>query len=226
MDTKLLTPALYSGSVIPGGGPFKHTAPVSPAAAKTLVAALPPSSWLTQARGATPPACGEYLPRPASRVRSSGQPDTCGQHTLVGLCSKLWPRRSSRWPLSPARRLAASTSCCTWSWQPGEQGSGGALTVLISALAALAIAAGRFAAARGNSRSSEASDDPQPGSRPSRLPPARTRPVLVRNRRYRGGCGHRDAGLAHRPRDRGCRAAGPGGSRNRARWGVAALPAA
>ena len=51
MDTKLLTPTLYSGSTIPGGGPFKHTAPVSRAAAKTLVAAFNSGFLMTNANG-------------------------------------------------------------------------------------------------------------------------------------------------------------------------------
>jgi hypothetical protein len=40
MDTKLLKATLYSGSMIPGGGPYRYTAPVQPDAAKTLVAAF------------------------------------------------------------------------------------------------------------------------------------------------------------------------------------------
>jgi len=40
MDTNLLTAQLYSGSVIPGGGPFKHTAPVSAKDTENLVAAF------------------------------------------------------------------------------------------------------------------------------------------------------------------------------------------
>ncbi|HUY07427.1 MAG TPA: phosphodiester glycosidase family protein [Acidimicrobiales bacterium] len=40
MDTKLLNMRLYSGSYIPGGGPYKYTAPISPTAAKSLVAAF------------------------------------------------------------------------------------------------------------------------------------------------------------------------------------------
>jgi hypothetical protein len=40
MDTKLLKSTLYSGSQIPGGGPFTHMAPVPPVAADTLVAAF------------------------------------------------------------------------------------------------------------------------------------------------------------------------------------------
>jgi len=40
MDTKLLSATLYSGSTIPGGGPWAHTAPVSSQAATSLVAAF------------------------------------------------------------------------------------------------------------------------------------------------------------------------------------------
>jgi hypothetical protein len=40
MDTTLLRAALYSGSTIPGGGPWQLTAPISPSAATSLVAAF------------------------------------------------------------------------------------------------------------------------------------------------------------------------------------------
>jgi hypothetical protein len=40
MDSKLLKMSLYSGSTIPGGGPYPHTAPILSTAAKTLVAAF------------------------------------------------------------------------------------------------------------------------------------------------------------------------------------------
>ncbi|MST31483.1 hypothetical protein GHK86_01885 [Acidimicrobiaceae bacterium USS-CC1] len=40
MDTRLLTARLYSGSISPGGGPYRYTAPVEPAQASTLVAAF------------------------------------------------------------------------------------------------------------------------------------------------------------------------------------------
>ena len=40
MDTKLLGATLYSGSTIPGGGPYSLTAPIQPQAANTLVAAF------------------------------------------------------------------------------------------------------------------------------------------------------------------------------------------
>ena len=38
MDTKLLSAQLYSGSISPGGGPYRFTAPVQPAQAASLVA--------------------------------------------------------------------------------------------------------------------------------------------------------------------------------------------
>lgn len=40
MDTTLLSARLYSGSMSPGGGPYKYSAPVSPAAAGSLVTAF------------------------------------------------------------------------------------------------------------------------------------------------------------------------------------------
>ncbi len=40
MDTHLLAARLYSGSVSPGGGPYRYTAPVEPAQAASLVAAF------------------------------------------------------------------------------------------------------------------------------------------------------------------------------------------
>lgn len=39
MDTALLSARLYSGSMSPGGGPYRYTAPIEPAQAATLVAA-------------------------------------------------------------------------------------------------------------------------------------------------------------------------------------------
>jgi hypothetical protein len=51
MDTKLLQATLYSGSTIPGGGPYRHTAPVSPAASKSLVAAFNAGFLMNNANG-------------------------------------------------------------------------------------------------------------------------------------------------------------------------------
>jgi len=51
MDTSLLSARLYSGSMSPGGGPYKYTAPVTPAAARTLVAAFNGGFKMADAHG-------------------------------------------------------------------------------------------------------------------------------------------------------------------------------
>jgi hypothetical protein len=51
MDTKLLKATLYSGSQIPGGGPYTHTAPISPTDATTLVAAFNAGFLMSGANG-------------------------------------------------------------------------------------------------------------------------------------------------------------------------------
>jgi hypothetical protein len=52
MNTHLLSARLYSGSLsTPGGGPYRYTAPVSPAQARTLVAAFNGGFQMNTARG-------------------------------------------------------------------------------------------------------------------------------------------------------------------------------
>jgi hypothetical protein len=51
MDTTLLRATLYSGSLIPGGGPFSHTAPIPPGAATSLVAAFNAGFLMSSANG-------------------------------------------------------------------------------------------------------------------------------------------------------------------------------
>jgi Phosphodiester glycosidase len=51
MDTRLLRATLYSGSTIPGGGPYQHTAPISPAASTNLVAAFNAGFLMDNANG-------------------------------------------------------------------------------------------------------------------------------------------------------------------------------
>jgi hypothetical protein len=51
MDDKLLSARLYSGSVSPGGGPYRYTAPVLPAAAASLVAAFNGGFKMADAHG-------------------------------------------------------------------------------------------------------------------------------------------------------------------------------
>ena len=51
MDMKLLSATLYSGSYIPGGGPYRYTAPVQPSAARTLDAAFNAGFRMPDANG-------------------------------------------------------------------------------------------------------------------------------------------------------------------------------
>lgn len=51
MNTKLLSARLYSGSMSPGGGPYKYTAPVSRTAASSLVAAFNGGFKMADAHG-------------------------------------------------------------------------------------------------------------------------------------------------------------------------------
>jgi hypothetical protein len=51
MDTSLLHATLYSGSQIPGGGPYTHTAPISAAASNSLVSAFNAGFLMSAANG-------------------------------------------------------------------------------------------------------------------------------------------------------------------------------
>ncbi len=51
LDTKLLSATLYSGSYIPGGGPYTYTAPIQPGAASSLVAAFNAGFRMQDANG-------------------------------------------------------------------------------------------------------------------------------------------------------------------------------
>ncbi len=51
MDPMLLKANLYSGSLIPGGGPYTRTAPISPSAATSLVAAFNAGFLMSDANG-------------------------------------------------------------------------------------------------------------------------------------------------------------------------------
>ena len=51
MDTALLKASLYSGSFIPGGGPYQNTAPISKENAKTVVAAFNSGFRMQDAQG-------------------------------------------------------------------------------------------------------------------------------------------------------------------------------
>lgn len=51
MDAGLLSARLYSGSLSPGGGPYRYTAPIEPAQAASLVAAFNGGFYMNAAQG-------------------------------------------------------------------------------------------------------------------------------------------------------------------------------
>jgi hypothetical protein len=51
MDTRVLAARLYSGSISPGGGPYRYTAPIAPAQARSLVAAFNGGFQMKDGRG-------------------------------------------------------------------------------------------------------------------------------------------------------------------------------
>ncbi|MHB8453051.1 MAG: hypothetical protein ACYDAQ_21745 [Mycobacteriales bacterium] len=51
LDTRLLSARLYSGSISPGGGPYRYTAPIRPQQAGSLVAAFNGGFIMNSARG-------------------------------------------------------------------------------------------------------------------------------------------------------------------------------
>ena len=51
MDTKLLKATLYSGSLIPGGGPYRYTAPIQPGPARSVVAAFNAGFLMSNSNG-------------------------------------------------------------------------------------------------------------------------------------------------------------------------------
>ena len=51
MDPMLLRASLYSGSLVPGGGPYTHTAPIAPSAATSLVAAFNAGFLMSDSNG-------------------------------------------------------------------------------------------------------------------------------------------------------------------------------
>ena len=68
MDTRLLSATLYSGSYIPGGGPYAYTAPIHPAQASSLVAAFNAGFSMQDANGGYYTQ-GRTIMAPAQRTR-------------------------------------------------------------------------------------------------------------------------------------------------------------
>jgi hypothetical protein len=134
MDTRLLSARLYSGSMSPGGGPYKYTAPVAPTEARSLVAAFNGGFKMADAHG------GYYtegriikplVPGDASLVIYADGSITVGTWgTNVAMTKSVVAVRQNVWPLvvngkpsalaaTPHWRLWGGTCPC----KAGVQGS-------------------------------------------------------------------------------------------------------
>ena len=105
MDTKLLQATLYSGSQIPGGGPYTSTAPIGPAAADSLVAAFNAGFLMSNAEGGYYTDGKTVFPlrdRGRSFVVYADGTATVGQ----------WGRDVS---MTPTLSRCARTSTCWWT---------------------------------------------------------------------------------------------------------------
>ena len=118
MDTSLLSARLYSGSVSPGGGPYKYTAPVARTAASTLVAAFNGGFKMADAHG------GYYtegrvvaplVPGAASLVIYDNGSATVGAWgTDVTMTPSVAAVRQNLFPLVAGGRPTARASTRTW----------------------------------------------------------------------------------------------------------------
>jgi hypothetical protein len=118
MDTDLLSARLYSGSMSPGGGPYKYTAPVAPTAASSLVAAFNGGFKMADAHG------GYYtegrlvrplVPGAASLVIYANGAATVGAWgSDVTMTPSVVAVRQNLFPLVVNGRPAARASTRTW----------------------------------------------------------------------------------------------------------------
>ncbi len=118
MDTSLLSARLYSGSVSPGGGPYKYTAPVSRTAARTLVAAFnggfkmadAHGGYYTQGRMVVP------LVRGAASlvIYDNGSATVGAWGTDVTMTPSVASVRQNLFPLVAGGRPTARASTRTW----------------------------------------------------------------------------------------------------------------
>jgi Phosphodiester glycosidase len=118
MDTSLLAARLYSGSLSPGGGPYKFTAPVAPWAARSLVAAFNGGFQMKDAHG------GYYtegrMVRPLVRAAASlviyanGSVTVGAWGTDVTMTPTVAAVRQNLFPLVVNGRPAARATTRTW----------------------------------------------------------------------------------------------------------------
>ena len=118
MDTSLLSARLYSGSMSPGGGPYKYTAPVAPTAASSLVAAFNGGFKMADAHG------GYYtenrMIRPLVRgaaslvIYANGAVTVGAWGTDVTMTPSVVAVRQNLFPLVVNGRPSARASTRTW----------------------------------------------------------------------------------------------------------------
>ena len=118
MDTRLLSARLYSGSMSPGGGPYKYTAPVTPAAASSLVAAFNGGFKMADAHG------GYYtegrMVRPLVRggaslvIYADGSVTVGAWGSDVAMTPSVVAVRQNLFPLVADGRPSALASTRTW----------------------------------------------------------------------------------------------------------------
>lgn len=121
MDTHLLSARLYSGSISPGGGHYRYTAPIQPAQAASLVAAFNGGFKMFQALG------GYYTegrtvdplrPGAASLViYADGRVDVGAWNRDVAMTPDVVSVRQNLLPLVAAGRVTALAANAPWqSW--------------------------------------------------------------------------------------------------------------
>jgi len=118
MDTSLLSARLYSGSMSPGGGPYKYTAPVTRTAASSLVAAFNGGFKMADAHG------GYYtegkMIRPLVRgaaslvIYANGSITVGAWGTDVAMTPSVAAVRQNLFPLVVNGRPSARASTRTW----------------------------------------------------------------------------------------------------------------
>jgi len=118
MDASLLSARLYSGSVSPGGGPYKYTAPVSRSAASSLVAAFNGGFKMKDAHGGyyTEGRLIDSLVRGAASlvIYANGSVTVGAWGSDVAMTPSVVAVRQNLFPLVVNGRPSARASTRTW----------------------------------------------------------------------------------------------------------------
>lgn len=118
MDTTLLSARLYSGSLSPGGGPFRYTAPVLPAQAATLVAAFNGGFKMNAARGGYYTEGRVVMPLRSGAaslvIYTNGRVDIGAWGTDVSMTPNVAAVRQNLTPLVAGGQPAARASTADW----------------------------------------------------------------------------------------------------------------